>query len=926
MIRNFTLILFLLFLIASNTHAQEPPKREMRASWLTTVWGLDWPTTKIPAGGGGIYIDAQKQQLTRILDSMKVAGMNAVFFQVRSECDAMYKSSYEPWSAHLVETRGMDPGYDPLQFAVEECHKRGLELHAWLNPYRFESVAGKYAGLPGDYRQTHPEWVLTYSGDGSILDPGNPGVRERISDIVKEIILNYDVDGVVFDDYFYAYGGTPASLDQYSQDKWKPKSMDLDDWRRQNVNQMIADVYKTIQDNESWVTFGVSPFGIWTVDPQVAASNGLKLPTGITGMDAYKSIYCDPVAWLSEGTVDYVSPQIYWPTTSVGQDYKKLAPWWSDVVNKYNRHLYVSHSLSNLDVSDYPPPIALKSASAILLAEELGGMSMVEYFAQLSINKSFAGYDPSEFGLQIQWNRESNKNQAPGSVFFRASMFFIKGFINYLRSNEYATLALPPVKSWNKFENHNLPENLRIEDNQLLWDMQEDSIRFVVYAIPEGMQNQSGTFRNPNYLLGMSYSAHFDLTNFQDKLNGFRFAVSVFDRNGNEFPPVIMGEELTENQPANLVSPLNSESVYPGFNFKWEEVPDADHYILEVARDTTFTIAVSRLHLTETLFPSVGFNLANDSVYFWRILARKANANDAVSQTGSFKMLPLPRPQIIYPANETVDVEVLPKIQWEPFDEGFNFRMQISANILFSGIVLDTTSIEGNFFTLPAGTIFPFSTYYLRLQAVNADSTTLWSEVVRFSTVETPPYIPVIISPAEGETVTGPGATLTVETDPLAKSFTFQLSNSSSFPWNSRIQQTVDAPENTIVFDNLTEGTWYAKARANYGTSSYTDWSEVVSFSFLTTSTENIPDAVFKLIVPTVITNELVYIRYVLPDASKIQVIITDLAGRKIQLSQKSFKQKGEHTLSFSGAEIPRGLYLLTFESKFGRKTVKLVK
>ncbi len=474
------------------------------------------------------------------------------FFQVRSECDAMYESSYEPWSAHLVETRGMDPGYDPLLFAVEECHKRGLELHAWLNPYRFESVAGKYKGLPGDYRQTHPEWVLEYSGDGSILDPGNPGVRERIANIVKEIVLKYDVDGIVFDDYFYAYGGTPSSLDQYSQNLWKPKSMDLDDWRRKNVNQMIADVYKTIQENEPWVTFGVSPFGIWTVDPQIAASYGLTLPSGITGMDAYKSIYCDPVAWLSEGTVDYISPQIYWPTTSVGQDYKKLAPWWSDVVNKYNRHLYVSHSLSNLDASDYQPPIALKSASASFLAEKLSGMSMIEYFSQLSMKNSIAGYDPSEFGLQIQWNRDSDKNQAPGSVFFRATMFFIKGFINYLRSNEYATPALPPVKPWNKYNDRSLPENLRIENNHLLWDSQEDSIRFAVYAIPDEMHDQPGIFLDAGYLLGISYSTEFELTKFQDKLAGYNFAVSVLDRNGNEFPPVIMGKESAENQPAKL--------------------------------------------------------------------------------------------------------------------------------------------------------------------------------------------------------------------------------------------------------------------------------------------------------------------------------------------------------------------------------------
>jgi uncharacterized lipoprotein YddW (UPF0748 family) len=189
MTRTFTFIsaVLAILLITAIISAAHPPKREMRATWLTTVWGLDWPGTKIPAGGGEMYINQQKQQLTRILDSMKVAGMNAVFFQVRSECDAMYPSSYEPWSAHLVATRGMNPGYDPLQFAVEECHKRGIELHAWLNPYRFESVAGN---MPDNreiiIRQT-PNGYLSYSGGGAILDPGNPAVRKRISDIVREI-------------------------------------------------------------------------------------------------------------------------------------------------------------------------------------------------------------------------------------------------------------------------------------------------------------------------------------------------------------------------------------------------------------------------------------------------------------------------------------------------------------------------------------------------------------------------------------------------------------------------------------------------------------------------------------------------------------------------------------------------------------------
>lgn len=567
MTRLFTLSFAILsHLILINVHSEaRTPKREMRAVWLTTAWGLDWPEIRIPAGGGEYFIGQQKQQLISILDSMKLAGMNAVFFQVRPECDAMYKSSYEPWSAHLVARRGMDPGYDPLQFAIEESHKRGLELHAWLNPFRFESVSGKYAGLPGNYNKTNPEWVLKYSQGSSILDPGNPAVRKRISDIVREIVVNYDVDGIVFDDYFYAYGGTPASIDLYSQQRWKPAAKNLHDWRRENITQAVADVYYAVKDAKPWVTFGVSPFGIWTVDPKIAEANDLTLPPGITGLDAYKTIYCDPVAWLRKGIVDYISPQLYWPTTSVGQDYKKLAPWWSDVASRFGRHNYVSHSLTKLVESDYPTPGSITAALRDFYKIDLQGLSMLEYNTRKSSHKSTNIYDPQEYGKQIQYNRNSDKDVAPGSVFFRATMFFKKGFMNYLRTHEYATLALPPVKAWHSAEVRKLPSNLRLEDSSLVWDSEEENVRFSVYAVPNHLVKQPDVFQDGKYLLGISYSPFFDLSRYHHLLNMFSLAVSVLDRYGYEFPPVIMRQDTLHKQPVALVSPNHKQIVNARF-------------------------------------------------------------------------------------------------------------------------------------------------------------------------------------------------------------------------------------------------------------------------------------------------------------------------------------------------------------------------
>lgn len=921
----FFSILFFSLITFSKLSAQIPGK-EMRAAWLTTVWGLDWPGTKVPAGGGEFYINQQKQQFTRILDSLKIAGMNAVFFQVRPECDAFYPSSYEPWSAHLAASRGTDPGYDPLLFAIEESHKRGLELHAWLNPYRFESVAGKYAGQPGDYNQTNPEWVLSYSGGGAILDPGNPGVRKRITDIVEEIVTKYDVDGIVFDDYFYAYGGTPASLDNYSQTRWKPAGMDLHDWRRDNVNRMVSEVYYSIKKHKPWVTFGVSPFGIWTVDPQVAAKYGLTLPSGITGMDAYKTIYCDPVAWLAEGTVDYISPQIYWPTTSSGQNYKVLSTWWSDVVSQFGRHLYVSHTLSSLDPSDYQPPLALKAAGFSADSLYISGMSLLESSFSKYWKYSITGLDPSEFGLQILWNRISDRNQSPGSVFFRATMFFIKGFMNYLRTNEYKNLALPPAKNWYPVTNRTLPANLRMEEKTFHWDSGEENVRFAVYGMPRDLYVPAELFSNGRHLLGMAYGKSFEIPARISSSDNYYLAVSVLDRYGNEYPPVIMGVAPGENKAARLVTPATGMQVFPGFTFKWTTVGQAAGYILEVAEDSDFQHLKARKMVADTTITSGFMTLKEDSVYFWRVSTRMPGTEDAISETGSFIFRSLPKPVVTYPQNEAVAVSVTPRIQWKPLDDEFRFRMQISSNVQFTDIVSDIWNISGTEYQIPPGTVFSYSTYFLRMQGVSTDSVTIWSDIVKFSTVRTPPPVPEILSPAEGTTVAGPVTTVSVRSNPLARSTTFQVSSSSSFPWNNRMQQSVELPDTILTLNNLQEGNWYIRARANYSSSLYTDWSQTVSFRQLTTSYSDFDLINFEVFSSTRISEDVHRISYSLPDRDIVRIYVSDLTGRRIDVDGPVAKSRGNHTVMIPSAVFSRGFYLLTVETTSHKKTIKLIK
>ncbi|MDR1526332.1 MAG: family 10 glycosylhydrolase [Dysgonamonadaceae bacterium] len=399
----------LLFLLSCATLQAQSPKREMRATWIATVARIDWPKQN--------GATAQKNEMVKMLDSIQSLNLNAVFFQVRSRCDALYNSAYEPWSSDLGGARGTNPGWDPLAFVVEECHKRGLECHAWLNPYRYNNSGNKWTNAnnsPLNYENTHPEWLLWYSNN-VVCDPALPEVRVRIKSVVGDILSKYDVDGIIFDDYFYPYGGT-TTQDAASVAKYKPAGMDVHDWRRDNVNRMIADVYDTIQAVRPWVTFGVSPFGIWTINDSVAAKEGIPLPSGITGGNMYQEIYCDPVAWLKQGTVDYISPQLYWKITG-SQDYSKLCPWWANLSNQFGVQFYSS-------------------------------MAIYRYAEN---NSSNVGYyqNEEEFKNQSLLNRSSAKDDAPGHVFYNTlGWVYDKPFRDHFRANVFTKPSLTPTIGW----------------------------------------------------------------------------------------------------------------------------------------------------------------------------------------------------------------------------------------------------------------------------------------------------------------------------------------------------------------------------------------------------------------------------------------------------------------------------------------------
>ena len=459
--RSLSRLLLAVALVAAFSHPAhaQAPKHEFRGAWIATVANLDWPRNQ------SLTTAQQQADLVEILDGLEAAGVNAVVFQVRTEADALYDSPFEPWSVWLTGEQGKapEPFYDPLAFAVEEAHKRGMELHAWINPYRADR-GSNYTKAPDHVTNTHPEWLLSFDRtDIRLLDPGLPEVRDYVTSIAADIVRRYDVDGLHYDDYFYPYPSTGFSGITDEDDATfaaHPRGFtDRGDWRRDNVNLLVAQIEDSLRAVRPEAVHGVSPFGIW--------KNGT--PSGTNGLDAFNVIYADAVAWLDAQDVDYLAPQLYWssqrafdtngdgtPDRFNGQRFTELAPWWASVRN--DRHIYPG-----------------------LGAYRIGT----------------TGYGPEEIPTQIRATRSLDGTQ--GTILFRARdgvLFADQGLEDSLATDLYRHPALPPTMPWKSQAAPAPPQNLEAlfatggsTPNGLRWDPSDDGdadARFyAVYRIPE---------------------------------------------------------------------------------------------------------------------------------------------------------------------------------------------------------------------------------------------------------------------------------------------------------------------------------------------------------------------------------------------------------------------------------------------------------
>lgn len=319
------IISLLLFAQLFTSTAFSQPLRELRGAWLTTFSNIDWPKRNESP-------QQQQESLVNILKMLKETGMNTVYLQVRSQCDAMYKSAIEPWSADLTGSQGLGPSedWDPLQFAIEESHKLGMDLHAWLNPYRAVANTGALPYFsPQHVAKKHPEWLLS-AGTLRTLDPGLPEVRQHINSVISDIVSRYDIDGIHFDDYFYPEG---YFNDNSTHAKYSRGIMNRADWRRSNVDLLIEETFNTIRKLKPWVKFGVSPTGIYenSTDPGKG--------TRTTGKQHYSELFSDTRKWLRQGWIDYLEPQVYWYSRQPGSPFNDVAPWWAEQAG--DRHIYI---------------------------------------------------------------------------------------------------------------------------------------------------------------------------------------------------------------------------------------------------------------------------------------------------------------------------------------------------------------------------------------------------------------------------------------------------------------------------------------------------------------------------------------------------------------------------------------------------------
>ena len=503
--KNFIRFLYLAYLFSPflpscvygqhdpQTASQQPPKRELRAVWIATVANIDWPSSK------NLSPDLQRAEFIRILENLKKNGINCVIVQVRDAADAFYRKGREPWSEWLTGEQGIapDPLYDPLEFFIAEAHNRAMEIHAWINPYRAVFDIHTSSVEANHITKKNPGWFFTY-GSTKLFNPGIPGVRKYIVDVVMDIVRNYDIDGIHFDDYFYPYPEKGLHLnDDETFNQFGNGFTDLGDWRRNNVNLLIHTLHDSILAAKPYVKFGISPFGTWKDITQDSAGSHTH------GMNSFFALYADTRLWVSKGWVDYINPQIYFAPGSHAIPFDTLTRWWNK--NAFGRQLYIG-------IGAY----------------------------KIGIDKG-QWRDPSLISSEMDICRKyENVN---GQVFFSAQSVLTNrlGFADTLKNRYYRFPALIPEMNWKDTIPPNAPialsYSLAHDGIHLNWtapSLARDGEGARYYVIYRFEDNEAVDLENPKHIVKVIFSATSFTDNFFTYSKNYFYVITALDRMQNE--------------------------------------------------------------------------------------------------------------------------------------------------------------------------------------------------------------------------------------------------------------------------------------------------------------------------------------------------------------------------------------------------------
>ncbi len=697
--KKWLLLALLSLFISNNLWAQTAPKREFRSVWIATVANIDWPKQK---GNSASVIAQQKADLIAYIERMQEMNLTTICFQVRSMCDAMYKSSYEPWSSYLTGTRGKDPGWDPLQFCVDECHKRGIEVYAWVNPYRWASSGSlSQWNTSFDEEIKEKDWLIT-NGTFTVLNPGLKETRDHIVNVCKEIIENYPVEGMIFDDYFYPTGGTSEGSDAPDYQLWKNSGTNLSigDWRRLNVDNMITDVYNMVQETRPEVRFGLAP-------PGTAGASASKygLSTWPGGYDTqYTSLYSDPLSWMSKGIVDYMSPQIYWHNVHSMASFGKISNWWYSLAKHFGKvHFSVSVNIYDL-------------AQAMGYQEDLKNTQAhwEEHVYNVKQSRQFAA---------------DNGVKAFGSNFYSIQYFCgqFEEHGDYVAKECFPTKALVPEIDWKTVTNYGAVTNLNCTEGNLSWNAvtgphKNTIIRYSVYAVPMSVTHADAMTEDDGidgqYLLDVTYSPSFAIPT--NKQSGYWYAVCVYDGFGKEHEAAYANYPEGNAEKVTLISPINGAATSWDQTFSWSAIENGTYnlYVCDDAACTSVKYSQTGITTNSTSFDLSDIaDFKDNSTYYWKVTSSQPGKLSTSSDIASFKSPARtqgPKPSLVSPEDgASLETEVI--FEWLEYDNGMtNYRVEVSADASFPSSSTKTFAGNSGRAKVPAASI-GLGTHYWRV-------------------------------------------------------------------------------------------------------------------------------------------------------------------------------------------------------------------